>query len=144
MNVKDLKTAQFDRLTELLCREKLPVSDLYSAKWFALLGIEDQDELIAAGGLEKCGSELLLRSVVVAPQFRGNGLAQRVANQLHMKARSADYRNIYLMTMDAELWFAKYFIYQIMERTEVPEDIAASSQFSRTCPGSASLMMVSI
>ena len=144
MNVTDLKTTQLDCLAELLGREMLPVSDLHSADWFALRGIEDQGNIIAAGGLEQCGKALLLRSVVVASQFRGKGLGQIIVGDLHSKARSAGYRNIYLMTMDAESWFEKNFSYEVMDRAEVPADIAVSSQFTHTCPGTASLMVVSI
>ena len=144
MNVIDLETTQLDQLAGLLGREKLPVSDLYSASWFALCGIEDKDDVIAAGGLEQCGQALLLRSVVVAPSFRGKGLAQSIIGDLHSKARAAGFRNVYLMTLDAESWFEKNFNYEVMDRTNVPPDIAASSQFTHTCPGTASLMVVSI
>ena len=144
MNVTDLQTAQLDQLAELLGRETLPVSDLYSASWFALCGIEDQGDVIAAGGLEQCGQAILLRSVVVAPKFRGKGMGQLIVANLHTRARLAGYRNIFLMTLDAEAWFEKNFDYQVMDRADVPADIGASSQFTHTCPGSASLMRVSL
>jgi amino-acid N-acetyltransferase len=144
MNVTNLDISQLDSLSQLLEKENLPVSDLHSANWFALRGIENQGDVIAAGGLEQCGQALLLRSVIVAPPFRGKGLAQLIVGDLHSKARSADYRNIYLMTLDAESWFEKNFVYKVMDRAGVPADIAASSQFTHTCPGTASLMVVSI
>jgi len=49
--------------------------------------------MIAAGGLEQCERALLLRSVLVAPEFCGQGLGQLIGRDLHLKVRSAYCRN---------------------------------------------------
>lgn len=61
----------------LLERCGMPTGDLESSRpEFAI--IRDMDEVIAAGALQRFGSSALLRSVVVAPNFRGSGLGQAI------------------------------------------------------------------
>ena len=144
MKIIDPGAQDFGVITALLEAEQLPVSDLTTVNWFSLLGIRIEDQLIAVGGLELCGYYLLLRSVVIAPAHRGNGVGARIVEALHLKAKQSGYQAVYLLTMDAQPYFQNIFNYRIIERTDAPTDITLSSQFRETCPGDASLMKVSL
>jgi hypothetical protein len=48
------------------------------------------------------------------------------------------------MTVDAERWFEKNCIYDVVDHADVPADIASSGQFTHICPVTKSLMVVSI
>lgn len=142
--VSELAERERNLLAVLLNKENLPVSDLSDADWLSLAGVVEKGELIAGGGVEKCGQELLLRSLVVSPSCRNQGLGKLVVENLHAKAHTSGYGKIYLLTLDAMQYFSESFSYVLLDRQNVPADIAASSQFSHTCPGSASLMVCSL
>jgi amino-acid N-acetyltransferase len=71
----------------LLERAGLPTSDLESAQpEFAV--IHQDGQVVAAGALQRFGTAALLRSVVVAPERRGNGLGRSVVSELEHLASS--------------------------------------------------------
>ena len=107
--------------------------------WFRLQGYCSQQQLIAAAGLEYCGSELLLRSVVTDPDHRSQGIAARLIESLHQSADKADAR-VWLLTMDASRYFSDVHGYQVVDRKNASEAIRNSTQFSNLCPDSAILM----
>lgn len=96
-------------------------------------------ELVAAGGLEPAGSHALLRSVVVQPQWRGQGLAERITEHLLQRAEREGVTAVYLLTETAEGYFTRLG-FQPVARGEVPSDIMKTRQFSTLCPDSASCL----
>ena len=77
--------------------------------------------LIAAGGLERCGESVLLRSVVTHADYRGRGLAGEVVQTLHQAAMQAGYQSCWLLTMDAARYFAARHGYHVAAREDAPE-----------------------
>jgi N-acetylglutamate synthase-like GNAT family acetyltransferase len=95
--------------------------------------------IVAAAGLEPCGSSALLRSVVVAPACRGRGLARRLTEQLVARASALGMDALYLLTMDADAYFAGLGFARV-PREQAPEEIQHTHQFREQCPDSAVLM----
>ncbi|NKB76084.1 MAG: GNAT family N-acetyltransferase [Gammaproteobacteria bacterium] len=142
--------AQLVAVGRLLKREGLPVSDFHQVDWLALLVWTDGDNILGAGGIQRCGDSILLRSIVTDRDYQGHGIASKLIGRLHTIAQDNHYEEIYLLTTDAENYFKGELLgsksskntldYQSIEREYAPLSIVHSSQFSELCPASAVLM----
>lgn len=122
----------------LLERSGLPTSDLESARpEFSV--IRENDQVIAAGALQRFGSATLLRSVVVAPERRGSGLGQAIVSELERLAQASRIGRLVLLTQTAADFFARRG-YRVIERSAAPEDMQRSEEFHSLCPSSATCM----
>jgi amino-acid N-acetyltransferase len=122
----------------LLERSGLPTRDLEAARpEFAV--IHQDDEVVAAGALQRFGTSALLRSVVVAPDRRRSGLGRSVVGELERLARAAGISRLVLLTETAADFFARQG-FRTIERGSAPEDMQASEEFRSLCPSSAICM----
>jgi amino-acid N-acetyltransferase len=130
----DLEAAQ-----SLLRSCGLPTELLVEQFGEAYVVAEMGRDLVGVGGVERYGSYGLLRSVAVAAHLRGSGIgAALVADRLAWVERSG-LTSLFLLTMEAERYFAHHGFVRI-ERSAAPAEIRASSQFTDLCPATAVLM----
>lgn len=126
----------------LLERSGLPTSDLDSARpEFAV--IRENGQVVAAGALQRFGSAALLRSVVVAPDRRGEGFGRCMVNELERLAHAGQVRRLVLLTETAAAFFAREG-YRVIERSSAPSDMQGSEEFRSLCPSSATCMEKSL
>jgi amino-acid N-acetyltransferase len=129
---------EMDAARELLDGAALPTDDLAEPHVW-LWGAAHQGQLIGSVGLEQAGRVGLLRSLVVAPAWRGNGLASRLCRFAFERARDAQLEALYLLSESAVGYFsARGFV--AIDRADAPPEIAATRQFSSLCPGDADFM----
>lgn len=126
-------------IATLLERARLPTADLSSAADFQTWVIETCGELIAAIGLERFGDEALLRSLVVAPERRKQGLGQELVARLERDARAAGITRLVLLTETAEAFFRTRG-YVVLDRRQVSDRAQQSAEFRSLCPVSAVCM----
>ena len=81
----------------------------------------------------------LLRSLAVAPEARGEGIARRLVAAVEGLARERGAREIHLITTTAEPFFAALG-YVSIARDDAPEAVRITRQFCGLCPGSAVVM----
>jgi amino-acid N-acetyltransferase len=130
------------RIRALLERSGLPTSDLESARpEFAVIRADDQ--VIAAGALQRFGSSALLRSVVVAPDRRRSGLGKAIVSEVERLARAHEVSRLVLLTQTAAEFFARQG-YRVIERSSAPPDLQGSEEFRSLCPSSATCMAKSL
>lgn len=122
----------------LLEQDGLPASDLGASRPQFLAACVGA-ELVGAGALEHCGEAALLRSLVVAPSWRGRGLGHRLVKSLERQARAAGVRDLVLLTQTAQAFFAR-LDYQVIQRKQAPRAVQASQEFRALCPESAVCM----
>lgn len=122
----------------LLERSGLPTRDLESARPEFAVILQD-DEVIAAGALQRFGTSALLRSVVVTPDRRRSGLGRSIVSELERLARAARISRLVLLTETAVDFFARQG-FRTIERSSAPEDMQASEEFRSLCPSSATCM----
>jgi N-acetylglutamate synthase-like GNAT family acetyltransferase len=94
---------------------------------------------VGFGGLELYGADALLRSLVTLPPLRRQGMGAAMVAILEVEARALGCRTVWLLTMAGADFFAGLG-YVARERSEAPEPIRQSLQFSQLCPASAILM----
>jgi len=100
----------------------------------------DNEAVIGAVAIQPFDDVVLLRSLVVASEYRKHGLGVRLTLAAEELARCRQAKAIYLLTTTAE----KFFIgrgYRGIPRAKAPELIRASTPFSRLCPATASVMV---
>lgn len=132
-------TPGFEALTALLADAGLCYDDLTPAHLDHFVLLHDGKALIGAVGLEVDGVDALLRSLVVAPDRRGEGLGLRLVDAIEAHARETGVTTLYLLTTTAADFFAARG-YTVIDRTAVPEAIAQTHEFRSFCPDSATCM----
>ncbi len=127
----------------LLVSAQLPregVADHYANFFVA----EIDGKIVGAGGLENCGEGVgLLRSFVVLPDYRNQGIASKLYSEVLEHCRHLGVSALYLLTTTAQGYFAKLGFVPIA-RAKAPLPIQRTQQFSQLCPNSAALMYRSL
>jgi len=125
-------------ILNLLTQSRLPHDGLSEHLTTAIVAREDQ-EVIGSAALELYGTAALLRSVAVAPAWRGQGLGQRLTRAALELARHHGVRDVYLLTETADSFFPKFGFSRI-DRSQVPAPVQTSNEFTSACPDSAPAM----
>ena len=133
-----LRAGDLAQLENLLLGNNLPAEDC-AEQAQNFYGIFDDNDLIAAGGLEPAANVALLRSVVVHEQYRSRGLGKRIVEYLIRLAESEGRESVYLLTETAAAYFENLGFKRI-ERVEVPAAVADTRQFASLCPDTASCL----
>jgi amino-acid N-acetyltransferase len=123
----------------MLIAEKLPVNDLSPGLENFFVALHD-GKVTGVTGLEIYGDYGLLRSLVVLPGFRDQGVGDNLVRQIENLAVSKSLNAIYLLTQTAPEYFRRKGYTQIT-RADVPPEVQQSSEFSYACPQSAIVMM---
>jgi amino-acid N-acetyltransferase len=97
------------------------------------------DALVGCVGLERYGTDALLRSLAVVPRLQGTGLGERLYQEAIAEARRGRTTALYLLTTTAAPFFARAGFERI-DRALVPPAVAASPEFRSLCPASAACM----
>lgn len=123
--------ADASELAAALEAANLPTEDLAEGgrSFFAL---DEAGQALGYGGYELYGEEVLLRSVVVLPQYRGKGYGRAVTDAVLAKAAEAGARRAFLLTTTAEDFFA-HEGFSPMERRDAPSAILSTKQATTIC-----------
>jgi len=136
--IRAAKPGDLPAISELLDTARLPTAGVAEhLDSFAVL--ESDGSVVGVGGLEIHGFVALIRSLVVAPEYRGRGLATAICDHLEAAAASRGVEHLYLLTETAAPFFSKRGFVAI-SRDEAPPPIASSKEFSQLCPQSAAFM----
>ncbi|MFN0214209.1 MAG: arsenic resistance N-acetyltransferase ArsN2 [Saprospiraceae bacterium] len=136
--LKNASPAEVHALIDFLQKVNLPTSDLPSDLSGFTLAF-DGNEIVGSAGLELLGILGLLRSVAVAETHRDQQLGQQLFAAALDYARSHEVQEVFLITNTADRYFAKKG-FQELERSQVPDEIAQTEQFSGLCPSTAVVM----
>lgn len=129
-----------EKLQQFLKTNKLPFHDVKLEGSLYFTFQDEDNNIIGSGGLEVYGKNALLRSLAVDEKHRHQKLGIRMVNDLMEKAKHLQIENLFLLTETARTFFEKKG-FQDIERTEVPETLRNSSEFTSVCPSSATCMM---
>lgn len=104
---------------------------------------ERERTLVGAVGIERYGDDGLLRSAVVAPEWRGPGLGERLVRERLAWAAGRGLGAVYLLTNTAAGYFPRLG-FRPVDRASVPAAVRASLQFASVCPATAAVMVLSL
>ncbi len=122
---------------ELLRNAGLPTDDL-TTRHLALIA-EGGAGMLGVIGLEEFDAVGLLRSLVVSPLARGEGVGRALVEALESSAHARGINELWLLTIDADLYFSKAG-FSVRNRGAAPAAIRGSKEFSSLCPDDAVLM----
>ncbi len=114
----------------------LPIGDVTKAMLASFCVAETEGNIVGVAGLEAFDIVGLLRSLAVAEDQRGGGLAARLVDWCEAGARRRGVETAYLLTTTAAEYFRKRG-YEDVPRDAVPATIAGHAQFRGLCPASA-------
>ena len=122
----------------LLQAHKLPVDDVESHLGSAVVA-RLRGEIVGSAALEVYPDGVLLRSVVVSPELKGQGLGRRLTEAMINLAQTLRTPALYLLTTTAQTYFPA-FGFEEINRSAVPTSVQASVEFTSACPSTAIVM----
>lgn len=138
--LRDMRVAGSDQdLVAALRHVDLPTEDLNDAgrTFFAYHTLGGT--LVGFGGYEIYGTDVLIRSVVILPIGRRQGLGRNVVPLLMRRAYTDGARRAWVLTASASEFFTKIG-FKTAARDAAPASILATSQAMELCPSSAQLL----
>ena len=129
-------------IEQLLNQNDLPLDGVREALSTFVVAEADGD-LVGVAGLEICCDDALLRSVAVSPEWRSRGVGRALVTRAVSEAEARGLRALYLLTTTAEHYFPS-FGFRKIERSEVPDAVRATREFTVACPASAAVMSRSL
>ncbi len=141
MEIRPATAHDLPAAIDLLRSAGLPVEDLTAGH--LALAATDEGGVLGLIGLERFGKLGLLRSLVVAPRSRGEGIGRLLVDALEKAAHGEGVSELWLLTIDADSFFANLG-YEARDRADAPAAIRGSREFSSLCPGDAVLMSKSL
>lgn len=130
--------ADLPAIERLLTDAQLPIAGVADSLPTFVVA-EQTGNLVGAAGLELCGNDALLRSVVVAPDWQSRGLGRALVSRVIAEAEARRLHALYLLTTTAEHFFPA-FGFERTTRDAVPADVRATAEFQTACPASATVM----
>jgi amino-acid N-acetyltransferase len=131
---------QLNEILALLKRTGLPYQDIKPDNNLFVCYYGADGRLIGSGGLEFYADYALLRSVAVEENERGHANGKRIVNDLMMRAKGCDVREVYLLTETARDFFLKMGFLTIA-REDVPVVVKESTEFASVCAASAASLV---
>jgi amino-acid N-acetyltransferase len=128
--------AERDQIVSLLAESGLPVSDISRAHLPLFFGIQSDSCLIAVIGLELFGPVGLIRSLAVSKVCRGQRVGRQLVDFAEYYAAERGVETVFLLTTTAAVFFQQLGYGQVA-RSDVPQAIRITSQFSSLCPASS-------
>jgi len=102
-----------------------------------------EHEIIGSAALELYQQCALLRSVAVKSAFRKQGIASSLTRAALDLAKEFHMTNVFLLTETASTFFSKQGFIQV-HRSNVPENVKQSIEFTTLCPDTATVMMTTL
>lgn len=142
LTVREADADAMARIVSLLDANDLPHRDLDESPGRFFAGYADGD-LVAAGGVELYGAAAVLRSVVVAEPYRGEGFGTALCDELERVVADEGADSLYLLTTTAPAFFRECGFNET-SRTDAPQAVRESVLFAERCPDSATCMQKAI
>ena len=146
LQIRPATITDLHALVTLLLSQRLPVegfADVLRSQPQHVLVAELNGAVVGSAAVDVHGDFGLLRSVAVASDLTGLGVGTRLVADLISAARKANLASMFLLTTTADQWFPK-FGFTVINRTAVPEPLAATVEFTSACPASAVVMQLAL
>jgi amino-acid N-acetyltransferase len=138
IRLRNATSSDISAVETLLSASDLPLEGVRD-NFSSFVVAESDDGITGAIGLERFGSVALLRSAVVATEYRGSGIGRQLVEQLLQRAQDAGIDELYLLTTTAENYFPR-FGFTRTTRSAVPDTVKESAEFRGACPDTAVVM----
>lgn len=124
-------------LYDALVAAHLPIDDIGEEGRTFYRAVSGSAEVLGFAGIEACETDFLLRSIVVLPSHRGQGLGHAIVEKT-LRGLNGN-GDVYLATTTAAPFFSELGFVRTL-RESVPPAVLATRQLSSICPSSATIM----
>jgi amino-acid N-acetyltransferase len=138
-NIRKGRATDLTAVLALLDGSRLPTADITSVDELPMWVLEERGSIVGVIALERFGTEALLRSLAVAPEYRKRGFARELVARAEEAAREDNIQQLVLLTETAEAFF-RSLGYSTIERRYVSDSLKQSTEFRSLCPASANCM----
>lgn len=131
--------SNIEKIKALLKENKLPYEDIISSK-VEFITREFGEKIVGCIGVENYGEDALLRSFAVDDKYKSKGIGKELLDKLIETCQQKGINKLHLLTTTADKYFLKKG-FQISERSEAPQAILLTKEFSDICPASSVYMV---
>jgi amino-acid N-acetyltransferase len=142
MTIRPARPDDLSAVLGLLAEARLPTAGV-AEHFGAFLVAEEGSRLVGAIGVERYAPHGLLRSAVVAPDRRGQGIGDALVRAVVERSRAERLTELWLLTETAESWFTRRGFTR-RDRAEAPPALGASEEFRSACCPSATCLRVQL
>jgi len=139
INIQKAGEKDFETVCKLLLQENLPIVDLNPLLENFFIAVED-NKLTGVIGMDRYGTDGLLRSAIVQKEYRNKGIAAALVARLFDEAAKQGVSTLYLITDTAAAYFEKKGFNKIT-KAEVAPAVLESKEFNGLCPASSIIMV---
>lgn len=139
----ELTTPSIEDVLPLLEAAALPSTDVDEKLLGHFLAVRLDGQVAGIAGLEPCGRDGLLRSLVVRDTHRRSGLGRRLVTEAERRAAGIGIETLYVLTNTAAGFF-RLFGYSDCPRDAAPAAIRQTREFSLLCPYDAAFLRKSL
>ncbi|MFM0526926.1 arsenic resistance N-acetyltransferase ArsN2 [Paraburkholderia strydomiana] len=140
MKMRAAQSEDLDAIAALLADNELPASDVTPDLLRDFAVAEDaHGSIVGTVGLERFGTEALLRSLAVAKPERSAGLGSKLLAHAEYMALTSGLSELWLLTTTAADFFRRTG-YLPVARASAPTGLQTSTQFAQLCPSTAVCM----
>ncbi|ASV96745.1 arsenic resistance N-acetyltransferase ArsN2 [Paraburkholderia aromaticivorans] len=137
MMIRAARNEDLDAIKVLLAENGLPASDVTPDLLRSFAVAENAaGSVVGSVGLERFGTDALLRSLAVAKLARNCRLGGDLVAHAEDLARASGVGELWLLTTTAADFFPRV-AYARVDRGTAPAELQGSTQFSQLCPASA-------
>lgn len=126
-------------IADILSNAGLPFSDIGVSHLADFLVVEKDSAVVGCVGIERYGSDALLRSLAVDASRQGVGQGRHLVEAIEMHARESGVARLFLLTSSASGFFEDHG-YREIARDAAPAPLQGSTQFAQFCPANAVCM----
>jgi amino-acid N-acetyltransferase len=141
--IRGARAEDLAHVARLLTAARLPGDGLEEQFGPAYAVAEVGGAIVGAEGIERYGDSGLLRSAVVAHEWRGRGIGDLLTRDRLAWAEQSGLRELWLLTTTAAEYFPR-FGFARADRASAPRAVQASREFAEACPASAVAMRLSL
>ena len=138
VHVRHAMKGDLARISRFLEGNGLPTSGVDKCVENFVVAHDRNGSWVGIAGLEVYGKGGLLRSVAVDGRFRGMGQGRALVNAVFRNAKSKGVETVYLLTENAESYFAGLG-FEVVDRKDVDEAVKASVEFGETCASAVAM-----
>lgn len=131
-NIRRAHEGDLPAIRQLLEAARLPVEGLADTRLFVL---EETDHIVGVVGFESYPPYVLLRSLAVVPEVRGQGKGRWLLDAVLQQAKAAGHTAAYGLTTTIPDWLSRLGLEEI-SRADLPAELAASAELRGACPAS--------
>lgn len=138
LQIGPAKASDLAEIKSLVAESGLPLDGI-DDHWRTFIVARDGERMVACGGAEAHRLAALLRSIAVAPDYRGRGLGRRIVRELIDRLAARGLREFYVLTTTAEGYFRKRG-FSVIDRDEIHPQLLGSKELQGACPSTAVCM----